>query len=75
MLRSGGDRGCEAAGYAPGPEGGRDPSTNLEGTSLRHSLSSVFELNLSSLACEFAVPFSGRITFLSFASNQDCFSP
>ena len=45
MLRSGGDRGREAAGYAPGPEGGRDPPRNLEGTSLRRSLSSVFDMN------------------------------
>ena len=75
MLQSGGDRGREAAGDAPGPEGGRDPPRNLEGTSLRCTLSSVFELNLSSLACEFADPFFGRITFPSFASNQECFSP
>ena len=57
MLRSWGDRGREAAGDGPGPEGGRDPPRNLDGTNLRRSLSSVAELNLSLLACEFAVPF------------------
>ena len=75
MLRSWGDGRREAAWDGPGPEGGRDPPRNLEGTNLRRSLSSVTELNLSSLACEFAVPFFGRITFPSFASNQECFSP
>ena len=48
MLRSCGDKGREAAGDGPGPEGGPDPPRNIEGTNLRW----LFIVDLSPTRCE-----------------------
>ena len=61
MLRSYGDRGREAAGDGPEPEGGRDPPKNLEGTSLRWL--SFVDLSPTRCECHSAVTSFHAILF------------